>query len=652
MYINPTQPFTYFGILLWSIYYIFAVYISLYIPGRVILDGRDNKIGIPQRNVLSLGIGIIAWILQGLLFGILGIRWATYFYLGIAFALYIKNYTVIKDFFLTFRFLPKIPAMLGIIIGIGVLGQCIQSIPSGFIFPNGWYTFIADDSLWHLGLTGALIRDIPPIQPGLSGVPLTNYHFLSNLFIGEFIRIFHLPLFAGQFLFPYFLFSLLLGIVTYGLLRSIGITKPVSMIGVYLQYFASDLIYLTTYLTSRVFEFRVHPLEDGTMFLENPPRALATLLVLFGLSFYVISEQKKSLFWKILSGITFGLVIGAKVHTGLMVLLGLGAVGIVSMIRRDWKSLIVPLVSLFVSLVLYVPVNGGAGYPLISPFEMARTFVVQPLIHLSWLELRRQVYAAHGNLLRVFQMEMMMLCIFMISQFGIRNIGWLGIPFVFKQTSHRIALFLTGGLVGIWIFATVFIQPLTVGDTFNLYLAGSLILSILTAVTLNRMLSNKKRIWTIIVFLFIISITAPRWIYRMLNFSISLKQPKPVISREELQAAEYIKKNSRGSEVILVLNAGHWDSVWSYISTLAGRYSYLSGQHILDNTHIDYSQRLHNVSIISKGIDAAQIKKILGQENIDYIYAYKKNNRISEPKNFGLSEIYGNNSITIYKNEN
>lgn len=652
MYINPSQPFTYFGIIVWGLYYFFVVYISLYIPGRVILGRRGDDIGIPQRNVFSLGVGLVTWIIQGLLLGILGIRWATYIYLGIIFLCFIKKHNVLKDFIQSVRCLRNIPVMLYVVFGVGLIGQCIQSIPSGLVFPSGWYTFIADDSLWHLGLTGALIRDIPPIQPGLSGVPLTNYHFLSNLFIAEFIRVFHLPLFAGQFLFPYILFSSLLGLTTYVLLRNMGLGKRISIIGVYLQYFSSDLIYITTFITSRVFEFRVHPLEDGTMFLENPPRAFATLLVLFGLNFYVISENKKTLFWKVLTGITFGLVIGAKVHTGLMVLLGLGTVGVVSLVLRDWKSVIIPLISLFVSLGLYLPVNGGAGYPLIAPFEMARTFVVQPLIHLSWLELRRQVYAAYGNYLRIFQMEMTMLCIFMLSQFGIRNIGWFGIPLVFKQTKRSIALFLTGGLVGIWVFATIFIQPLTVGDTFNLYLAGSLILSILTAITLNRFLSNKKRILKIIVVFIIISLTAPRWIYRISNFYTSLNHPKPVISREELEATDYLKTNSRKGEVILIFNSGYWDSVWSYVSSLTDRYSYLSGQHILDNTHIDYSKRLHNVSVISKGTDTVQIKKILKQENIDYIYTYKNNDKITEPRNFGLSEFFRNNSITIYKNEN
>jgi hypothetical protein len=60
------------------------------------------------------------------------------------------------------------------------------------------------DPLWHLSLIHELAKTIPPTHPGMSGVPLVNYYYLSDLFLLLIHR----------------LFSSLLGLSTFSWLRS------------------------------------------------------------------------------------------------------------------------------------------------------------------------------------------------------------------------------------------------------------------------------------------------------------------------------------------------------------------------------------------------------------------------------------------------
>lgn len=648
MYLDINNLVSIFSILLWSIYYGATVVVALYFPGLVILRKFGMQTSIFRSIVISIGIGLTLWIIQGLIFGYLHVRWLSYIYLGI-FVYASRNeflhFTIqVKKLIHSIRSFPKYIIIVGF---IGLIGQTIQSIPSGFIFPRGWFTFIADDSLYHLGLTGALIQNFPPFQPGLSNIPLTNYHYLSNLFVAEFVRVFHLPIFATQFLFTYILFSFLLGAVSYIFFRLLRISRLGSTIGVYLLYFSSDLIYLTIWITTGKLNFMMHPMEDGTMFLENPPRALATILTLLGLVIYQHSEKKATYWWKILVGVIFGLTIGVKVHTGIMVFFGLAIVGVVNLVFRKWSSLITPLVALGVGLAVYLPTNISAGLPIFSPFEIAHNFIVQPALNLSWMELRRRIYLDHGNWIRITQMEISIFFVFMMSQFGIRNFGWFGISELIKKKEKNITLLIIGGLVSILIFGSTFLQPLTIGDTFNFYVAGSLFLCLLLVVFIGKLIQINYYM-RICVILIVFCATFPRWTYRMASFLAAIHNAEPTISRNEFNAFDAIKNDADSDAVIAVYNIGHFDAYFAYICALTDKQTYLSGIKILNDRKFDYANRSRNLLELVSQTDEEKLRKIYNDEHIKYLIVYS-DSKISIQNRRMLSEFYRNNDILVYK---
>jgi hypothetical protein len=623
----------------WALWAFFSFSVALLLPGIAFLGESLKARSWAQRIILSLGAGTVLWVFQALLFGYLNIRWATYAYLVLAGIVGLKHLKWSK---------PKIPFLLVILVFIGGAGQMLQNVASGFVFPQGWYSFIADDALYHLGVTGALVKDVPPLQPGMSGVFFSNYHYFGNLFIAEFLRVFRLPVFLGQFLFSYMFFSLMLGSLLYVLLRRIGISRVGSAIGVYLGYFASDVIYLTIYLVSRVWVFTVHPLEDGTMFLENPPRAFARILTLIGLLALVEWERTRRIPWAVFSVMALSFVVGAKVHEGLMVMMGAMGLMVFALVKKKWATLAVATFILAGSWIVRMFLFSSSGGPLYSPFEMARTFVVQPLVGLSGFELRRVIYMAHFNIVRALQMDLTMLAIFLLSQFGIRNLAWLAIPTALRWRPSGAIVFLTSGLIGTTVLATLFIQPLVASDIFNSYLAGSIALTVLTVIFLERYIANKRAL--ILFTTLLLALTLPRWIYRGVTEVTFIKNhPSPLITNAELEASQFIRQTTEKDTLVWVLNTGHWDSHWAYVSAITGRYTYLSGQFILSNQHVDTKHREEAIHTLLTSVDPEEILNVLHNEGIELVYVYNANPLPSVYNEVPLRVVFENTEITIYE---
>jgi hypothetical protein len=397
--------------------------------------------------------------------------------------------------------------------------------------------------------------------------------------------------------------------------------------------------------------FSIHPLEDGTMFLENPPRAFAMVLTVIGLLFFMYWCKSKKTFWACMAVISLGLVIGAKVNNGLMIIMGAMGLTAVSMIKRKWDMLAIAVGIGGLAYCVYSLMFIKSGGPVFAPFEMAKMFVVQPYLGFSFLELRREIYLAHNNMLRVLEMQLTMLALFLFSQFGIRNFGWFGIKRLYKIGGFGIGTIILFGLVGTMALATLFIQPIGFADIFNSYLAASVFLTVLAATFFSQYI-QKKSLITYAIIICILLATIPRFIYRMNGVYIRMKNPQPAIARSEFKAAEFLQKNTKQSDVIAVINTQSFDYFSSYVSALSNRHTYLSGQHYLSTFLIDYSKRMENIRILEKGIDKDKIKSIIQTEPINYIYYYSD---VPIEGIYGekqIKRVYQGEGITIYAIEN
>src|SRR5690348_16753981 len=71
------------------LYFVLAIWLAFFIPGSVLL--KKQKLYVLTHIVVSFGVGMVLWGLQCLVFGYLHIRWASYIYLAIFLAIWLKN---------------------------------------------------------------------------------------------------------------------------------------------------------------------------------------------------------------------------------------------------------------------------------------------------------------------------------------------------------------------------------------------------------------------------------------------------------------------------------------------------------------------------------------------------------------------------------
>lgn len=634
--------------------FLFAIFFAFYIPGMVAIRKVFINKSFFETTVVSFLVGLVLWVYQAMVFGYLDRRELTYVYLVLCFAVWFKQQLPRSRFLAIKKTLTqcKINWILFVIFAVGIFGQTQAFFIAGQILSDGIRIFssASDDAFWHLGLTAEIVRRIPPVEPGLSGVLVHNYHYWGNIAIGELVRVFHLPLLPTQFQYMYIFVSFLLGGIAYTLGKSLRFSPVGVVLFVYFQYFASDIIYLITIFTSHVFVFNVHPLEDGTMFLENPPRAFAIVVALGGVIFLAQWLRDKRFMTGFLLSLLFGSLIGFKVHTGIPVIGGLGMLSLYFLIKRQWRMLIIPIITVCISIAIYLPVNRHAGLPFIAPFEMSRTFSAQTNLFLSHFELARRIYEDHHNFFGELRIDIIMFIIFLIAQFGIRNVGFILLPSTIKHLGISLSVFFYS-CIGVAIIAgTFFYQSVAGADIFNFYLTASLFLSILAVLNVSNWFDKRGKIIKIFCILLLLVITIPRWVYKTnLGFQWYFIPGKPVISTQELQAMEFISKHTDAKDVVLVFNYGQWDSMFSYVSTFTKRDMYLSGQVILGRHGIPVKDRAEVVKRIENSDNSNEVRTLINKNNIRILYFYGKPVLSKGLAKLPMKIIFQNNSNTVYR---
>ncbi len=641
--------------LFYTLAFILSIFLAFYIPGRVILGKiSKNTAWNFEKLIISLVVGMVLWAYQAIIFGYLGIRWLSYGYLLFFIFFWIRQQNA-HTFFSTLKrkFINIKPNWLLLLVFIvGIFGQTQQFFITGLTLSDGIRIFspASDDAFWHLALTSEIVRRIPPIEPGLAGVLVHNYHYWGNVVIGEIIRVFHLSLLQAQFQNMYIFVSFILGGIAYSLAKKLNFSKTGITLFVYMQYFSSDIIYLLTVITRKAFIFTVHPLEDGTMFLENPPRAFAAIVAFCGLIFLVDWLKDKRFKTGLMVAILFGSVIGFKVHTGIPIIGGLAILSIYFLIIRQWRMLIIPIITAIISFVIYFPVNGNSGLPFIAPFEMSRMFSAQTNLFLSHLELARRIYQDHRNFFGELRMDTLMLVIFLIAQFGLRNVGFVPAKATLRQFGSKIIIFLYAVIAVAIICGTFLYQSVAGADIFNFYLTANLFLSVLAAYTLSHWFDKRKKTMKIVFIILLLAVSLPRWFYKTEPAVAQYVMPSnPVISKRELAAMEYVRRYTNENDIVLVFNQGQWDSMFPYVSAFTERDMYLSGQVILGRHGISFQDRAEIVKRIQNSDNINEVRKLINSSHINILYFYGKPVFNKGLVGLRMRIIFQNSNNTIYK---
>lgn len=637
-------------------YFLIAIFFAFYIPGSLVLGSVKKYFpSVFQRITLSIVTGIVLWAYQGFLFGFLGMRFLTYLYIIIFFIFWLlhrrKQIAIsYKDLLSKLVKLPVFHYILIMIFIIGIFGQTQKFWVAGSMASDGMHIFAsaADDELYQTALIRQIVNRFPPFEPGLVGINVRNYHYLSNLIIADLVRVFHLPLLSAQFQYMYLLISFLLGAVSWTLARQLRFSVIASMVFVYLQYFASDLLYILTYITSHRFDFTTGPIEGGVEFLENPPRAFAIVIVLCGFVFFNLWIKKKKIKIGILTALLFASLIGFKIHTALPLFIGLFIFGCYALLKKQFSSIVILCFTAVLVLAIYLPVNKSAGGLLFTPFWITRDFAVQPLLHISSFELARETYAIHNNGFGVFRMDIIMLVLFLVCQIGVRSVGFIPYrPFLRALSFPGTIVLYTAIIAGI-ILGTFFYEQTGGANIFNFFLTSSLLLSIPAAYLVGALL--QKRYVGLFVLIFLLLFTLPRWIYRTHLSFLYFQKSTPIIWNGQLQAMEFIARHTDPRSVVLVFNKGQWDYRYPYVSIFTQRDMFSSGEWVLGNHDVyDYKSRDQVKETLLTSTDPYLARNLLQKNHIDILYFYGNPVLPKGSNGAGIKKIFQNGYNTIYQ---
>ena len=524
---------------------------------------------------------------------------------------------------------------------------------SGTLTSKGLYFCCGspDDNILQIAITDQIVKHFPPFEPGFYGKYIQNYHYWDSLVMGELIRVFKLPLIATDYQYMTIFISLFLGLSSIVFSQLLKIGKAFTRWLVFFLYLGGDFVWLLITIFRKQNFFGMNPLESGQQFLENIPRGIS-VVVFFGFAaIFLLWIKKKDKYLGLIMAIMAASLIGFKIYIGIFVLSGLGVLGIWSLFKRQYSMTIPLILTAVLSLIIYLPVNSGAGGLYFTGLWRFENFIVQPYLgNLNRLELARVIYVVHHSWLRVTEYELIFAFVYIFSIFGTKLLGIFQNKKSLSLFPKELNILLFVG-IAVSAVAGLFFEQTTGGsNTFNFLVSIYILGSIYTALACFYWLNKRRNVIKIFVTLVIIIFTIPRALDQTYNNVNNLYYNKGfLITNNELRAINFLS-TQENQKMVLVDPQIPIDYLSPYLSFLSNQKMFLSGQGEELTTHgVNFSDRSKARITIFYGANPASASAALLKYNIGYIYMLPTNNLISTNSAQFLKQIYKNKSIKILK---
>lgn len=634
--------------------FLISLFVAFFVPGDLIA-GRLT-VSPFVRVIVATVIGMVLFAWQGFIFGYAQIRWMTYVYLGVTTALWLRTtarHVVSSVSFKKLRSWKPDYWMIILIIS-GAFGQILTMWGNGLTFARGTYFCCGNqlDNIFQFALTRALVSHVPPVEPGMTGVLVTNYHYWFDLVVAELVRVFRLPLLPVLFQGMSIFLSLLYGLSVLALFRVARLSRAASRWALFFCYFGADLLWILLLAVNKnlLAWGLVSPLEDGSTFLANQPRAASMVVGMVGLTLFMLWRQRKSSFVGVVAMIMLATTIGFKVYTAFFFGMGIAVLCAFAIIKRQWKEALVYSIFFVVAASIYIPTNRGAGGLIFAPFFFVNNFIVQPAFHLERWEMARQIYEQHRSFLRVWQYELMFTVVTLFSLFGIKLIGCIQPWSSFKRIGAEAGILLTIGIIGSLFFGLFFLQQSGGANTFNFIVVAWLFLSLPAALALEHWLSTLPSGMAAALVIIVVLLSAPRIVSNVYGTAKRYNQFDYLfIENNELAAYRYLERSTPGTSVIAVDNQHGTDNESPVVYAFTGRLMYLSGVGILNSHNQKTEQRNAVKQTVFRSSDPRVLAQTLVDAHIDYLFLWNGNTLAAKETDYFLTKVFTNSMSTIWR---
>lgn len=651
-------------------------FFTFYLTGFGIIAFSKEKLAGQEIITISLCLGVVMFVLLAVLLGFLNLR-----FLILPLILLVDIIIIIKfrkNIFNPWSIFIKDKILLLFIL-LGILVQGFINFPSGFLYSDGlkFWSSQGHDGLWHVASMEQVKVSMPVLNPGFSGENIYNYHYLVDVLMGEFARIF--PIFSSLDLYFRFfpvLFSFMMGISVFALMVRWKVKEAIGYLGLFFFYFTGSFGYIVNFINGgSIFggETVFWAAQENTL-LGNPPHAIShAIIVTFFLSVFLYLKSR-SKYWFFVSFLIGCILAGFKVSGGLVMLVGLSALTFFDLIiYRKIGTLLLTTILGITNFITFKSLTSSeaASFLMFLPWWFVRTTIVD---RLGWmdLELRRQHYLAQHTwhaTLRVIQLEMTAFLLFVVGNLGMRIIGiWeMGRElFVYRlnlfKNLFEIMLFasmLTGLVVPL-----LFVQKGLIYNNIQFMQYFLLIFGFYAAISTYNILMLFKSIKLRIIMMSIIVIfSVPTVIGNLTELYGPERSPLAIIVPEELEALNYLKNNSSSGSVVLnvpfdpylknkfnkpPLPIYAWYDT-SYTSAISERRSYLASEHVTLLAYPQTKERQENMQKFFSQEDFDWNRQLLKKEKINYIYLAK--DQLKQPLDIiknNLENFFENDKVIIY----
>ncbi len=605
------------------LYYFVVVFVVYYIPGSLLL----RKVSMPRifKISLSVTLGMVLLAYQGYLFGVLHIRYLTYIYLLVCLVIWLigqrkKDKT---EIIAPFKMNWKIWA----VILIGSLMQLSTIWFTGVVVKGTAYYCCgnANDNFFYGSLSREIIYSIPPEHPGMTGELLNNYHYWSNIVIGETSRISGLPVFQLQFQYSTVLISLMMGILFLGLVWQLGGIGNLGLWTIFFFYFGSDAIYWIIGLLKSAPLFSMSSLEDGPGFLANYPRAMAVMVGVAAMIMLFYVRKKSTKMTIVVTSLLFASIAGMKIYVAFFMYVGLLSVALFDAIKHKSKtSAFVGFITAALVLPVYLQTNAGAGGLYYLGFWRAQNFIVQPWLNLLRMEQARIIYEGDHKWVQVMFFNILFTAIYIVAIFGTKVVALLNTKKSIKQLPLEFHIFMFPALLTSFILGFFYNQDTGESNTFNFLISVFIFSSLYAALIMNYVTEKGHKRLGVIIALFIVFLTVPRPIYKTYrNISDLFNKRSFSISKNSLDVAIAIRNGTNPTDVFLV-NPRYFkfDTEGPVFSMLLDRPMYYSGEQFLywfKAPPREVARRKEVASTIFTSKNIIEVAAMLKQNPITYI---------------------------------
>jgi len=646
--------------------------IVFYLPGHLLMHKKSKLLSPFEDLFLSICLGFILLIVLSVIFGITKLRFfvlPTVATLGIL-SLYKGALIELKK---DFKAIFKNKLLLTLIV-LGILVQGFINFPSGMKYKEGIYFWSSQghDGLWHVSLMKEMKNHFPLNNPLYAGRPVQNYHYSCDLLMGEFYRLF--PFFDPLDLYFRFfpvIFSSLIGLGVFSFTKKKW-NMTCAYWAMFFTYFCGSFGYIYSVMKGG-FLFAgeaVFWAAQGNTILGNPPHALGLILLTASVLLLQIWSEEKKTFWLIVLGFLGFFLTTVKISSGVILLISLGVAGLFYLVTEKRLSILILSAVLgitnFVSLKMISP--SAESFIMFLPLWFPRTMMVDKLSDVSW-ELKKQHYISKNtwhSWLRVYQLEIEAILIFIVGNSGMRILGFLEVIKRIKKIGV-VDIFLFSCLVFPLVLVLLFVQKGIIYNFIQFMQIYLHFLGIFAGVSVAFLLGKIKNIKVkIILTVVIIFLAVPTAVGNLFDFYGRGARPNAKVTYPELSALDWLRKNSRPKDIVLTkpfykrtgkeeyrYPTRPWPiSAWystPYVYVFSDRYTFLSGEEQLLITGYKPGADLELIREFFKQGNFEFNRKLLKEKNISYIYLRKDevNNPLDEGQN-GIKEVFANDEVLIF----